>query len=82
MSLYYQDTLTEEERWQEAEDERLEYKGYCNKIRKGLEDLDEKSGERAIWELVQNARDQKRDDKVGVSIKIELTPSALIFSHH
>ena len=82
MSLYYQDTLTEEERWQEAEDERLEYEGYCNKIRKGLEELDEKSGERAIWELVQNARDQKRDDKVGVSIKIELTPSALIFSHH
>lgn len=82
MSLYYQDTLTEEERWQEAEDERLEYEGYCNKIRKGLEDLDEKSGVRAIWELVQNARDQKRDDKVGVSIKIELTPSALIFSHH
>lgn len=82
MFQYYQDTLTEEERWQEAEDERLEYEGYCNKIRKGLEDLDEKSGERAIWELVQNARDQKRDDKVGVSIKIELTPSALIFSHH
>ena len=82
MSLYNQETLTEEERWQEAEDERLEYEGYCNTIRKGLEDLDEKSGERAIWELVQNARDQKRDDKVGVSIKIELTPSALIFSHH
>lgn len=82
MSQHNQDTLTDEELWQEAEDERLEYEGYCNKIRKGLEDLDEKSGERAIWELVQNARDQKRDDAEGVSIKIELTASVLTFSHH
>ena len=35
--------LSDVELWQQAEDERLEYEGYCNKIRKGLEELDEKS---------------------------------------
>lgn len=70
--------LTDVERWQQAEDERLEYEGYCNKIRKGLEDLDEKSGERALWELVQNARDLSEEAR----IKIELTEKYIIFSHH
>lgn len=72
------EVLSDVERWQEAEDERLEYEGYCNKIRKGLEELDEKSGERALWELVQNARDMSKDAR----IKIELTEDCIIFSHH
>lgn len=38
-----EEELSDVERWQKSEDERLEYEGYCNKIRKGLEDLDEKS---------------------------------------
>lgn len=70
--------LSDIELWQKAEDERLEYEGYCNKIRKGLEDLDEKSGERALWELVQNARDMSNEAR----IKIELTDSSILFSHH
>lgn len=70
--------LSDVELWQKAEDERLEYEGYCNKIRKGLEDLDEKSGERALWELVQNARDMSTEAR----IKIELTDTCIIFSHH
>ena len=70
--------LSDVELWQQAEDERLEYEGYCNKIRKGLEDLDEKSGERALWELVQNARDLSEEARV----KIELTENCIIFSHH
>ena len=70
--------LSDIELWQKAEDERLEYEGYCNKIRKGLEDLDEKSGERALWELVQNARDMSSEAR----IKIELTDTCIIFSHH
>lgn len=70
--------LSDIELWQKAEDERLEYEGYCNKIRKGLEDLDEKSGERALWELVQNARDMSTEAR----IKIELTDNSIIFSHH
>lgn len=70
--------LSDVERWQHDEDERLEYEGYCNKIRKGLEELDEKSGERALWELVQNARDMSKE----AHIKIELTKESIIFSHH
>ena len=72
------EVMDDVERWQEAEDERLEYEGYCNKIRKGLEELDEKSGERALWELVQNARDMSKEAR----IKIELTEDCIIFSHH
>ena len=60
--------LSTVERWQQEENDRLEYENYCNKIRKGLEDLDEKSGERALWELVQNARDMSEESR----IKIEL----------
>lgn len=70
--------ISEIESWQKAEDERLEYEGYCNKIRKGLEDLDENSGERAIWELIQNARDMSHE----ASIRIELTNKDITFSHH
>lgn len=72
------DELSDIESWQQSEDERLEYEGYCNKIRKGLEDLDEKSGERALWELVQNARDMSSEAR----IKIELNDTSIIFSHH
>ena len=69
---------TKEELWQESEDRRLEYEGYCRKIIQGLESQSETSGIRAIWELVQNARDVS-DNAV---IKIELTHNNLIFSHH
>lgn len=71
-------TLSAEQQWQNEEDERLEYEGYCNKIRQGLDENIEKSGVRAIWELIQNARDLSSTAK----IKIELTSNSLIFSHH
>ncbi|UVV60344.1 hypothetical protein NXY28_08930 [Bacteroides thetaiotaomicron] len=70
-----EEELSDVERWQKSEDERLEYEGYCNKIRKGLEDLDEKSGERALWELVQNARDTSSEAR----IKVELNDTNIIF---
>ena len=35
--------------------QRQELLAYCKKINQGIENLDEKSGERAIWELVQNS---------------------------
>lgn len=70
--------LSPEEQWQQSEDERLEYEGYCRKIIQGLENQDEKSGIRAIWELVQNAKDQSRAAK----IKMELTEQSFTFSHH
>lgn len=69
--------LSDVELWQQSEDERLEYEGNCNKIRKGLEDLDEKNGERAFWELVQNARDLNEE----AHVIIELTESYMIYSH-
>ncbi len=78
MVINIKEELSDVELWQKSEDERLEYEGYCNKIRKGLEDLDEKSGERALWELVQNARDMSSEAR----IKIELTENSIIFSHH
>ena len=71
---------SQEERWQESEDERLEYEGYCRKITQGLESQTETSGIRAIWELIQNARDSSKHNNA--IIKIELTPQSLIFSHH
>ena len=74
--------LSPEELWQKAEKKRLEYEGYCNKIIQGLEGLNESSGERALWELVQNARDQRLDEEAEVEIKIELTEKELSFSHH
>lgn len=69
---------SEEEIWQEEEDERLEYEGYCQKIRQGLENQESNTGIRAIWELVQNARDMSKN----AEIKMELTPTSFIFSHH
>lgn len=66
------------EKYQNEEKERLEYESYCNKIRQGIESLDEKSGERAIWELIQNARDMGEC----VCIRIELLSDKIIFSHH
>ena len=72
--------LTPEEQWQNDEDERLEYEGYCNKIRQGLDNIAEKSGERAIWELVQNARDLCKNNQAHITIK--LTNNSFIFTHH
>lgn len=72
------DVLSDIEQWQKDEDERLEYEGYCNKIRVGIENLDERSGERAIWELVQNARDVREGS---AHIKIKLSQEHIIFSH-
>ncbi len=69
---------SQEERWQEAEDERLEYEGYCRKISIGLDNQGDLTGFRAIWELVQNARDMSDH----AHIKMELTPDSFIFSHH
>lgn len=56
----------------------------CTKIAQGLDKLDTRSGERAIWELFQNARDLALPGSNGESaaeIKITLTPSEFIFAH-
>lgn len=66
------------EEYQSYLKERQELVAYCKKISQGMENLDEKSGERAIWELVQNARDMDENCR----IKIELMEDRLVFSHH
>lgn len=73
--------LTPEEQWQKDEKDRLEYEGYCKKIKKAIEeDVDKSSQERALWELVQNARDLSTE--AGARIKIELLDDCLVFTHH
>lgn len=56
----------------------------CTKIDQGLGRLDLRSGERAIWELFQNARDLALTNDMGnkeAHIKITLTPKEFIFAH-
>ena len=68
----------------ELDQNRAFCKQSCTKIDQGLNKLDPRSGERAIWELFQNARDQARTDIKGnktAHIKITLTPTEFIFAH-
>lgn len=68
----------------ELEQKRAFCKQSCTKIDQGLDKLDPRSGERAIWELFQNARDLAQIDHNGekkAHIKITLTPSEFIFAH-
>lgn len=56
----------------------------CTKIDQGLGRLDLRSGERAIWELFQNARDLAQTNDAGnkeAHIKITLTPTEFRFAH-
>ena len=56
----------------------------CTKISQGLDKLDPRSGERAIWELFQNARDLAVKDVDGIKrahVKITVTPTEFIFAH-
>ncbi len=56
----------------------------CTKISQGLDKLDPRSGERAIWELLQNARDLSKKNTTGnkeAHIKIALTSKEFIFAH-
>lgn len=68
-----------EELYQEELKEEQELLGYCKKIKQGLENLDENSGERAIWELTQNARDMAENDNC--IIKIILKDDKFVFAH-
>ena len=62
----------------------LDTKQHCQKILQGIEKFDENTSKRAIWELVQNARDLAKkglDGEYHVNIQIELTDDYLSFSH-
>ncbi len=70
-------------RQMELDQKRAFCKQSCTKIDQGLDKLDPRSGERAIWELFQNARDLARLDNGNKTahIKITLTPTEFIFAH-
>lgn len=56
----------------------------CTDISQGLDKLDPRSGNRAIWELLQNARDLAQKNENGTKeahIKITLTDNEFIFEH-
>lgn len=76
------DILTKEllnKRKDEARKEeiRQNMKSHCTKIRDGIRENGATSGERAIWELFQNARDLSDS----AEIKITLTDKEFIFAH-
>ena len=78
-----QDSKTIREAWAISE-KRQFCKQSCTKISQGLEKLDPRSGERAIWELFQNARDIARKDndgKIAAHIRMTITPDEFIFAH-
>ena len=69
--------------WAKA-DKRQFCKQSCTKIDQGLAKLDNRSSERAIWELFQNARDLAKVNEAGKKeshIKIRLTLDEFIFAH-
>ncbi len=63
---------------------RQDTKQHCLKILQGIGKFDENTAHRAIWELVQNARDLANEigGKKQVSVKIVLTEDELSFSHN
>lgn len=62
----------------EKSDLRQFLKGCYSKIQDGLRKLDERSAERAVWELVQNARDLSEHAK----IHIFLRNNSIEFEHY
>lgn len=59
------------------EEIRQNVKSHCTQIRDGIRNNGSTSGERAIWELFQNARDLSE----AAEIKMTLTDKKFIFSH-
>lgn len=75
--------LTQQERekvFKDAEEasQRQDLKSHCSKIHDGIEKLDKNSGDRAIWELMQNACDQGDN----ISVEIKITSNFFSFSHN
>lgn len=64
---------------EEKAERRATLKASFDKIKQGIADNGKRSGERAIWELIQNARDYS-GDKPAV-ITIELSHDKLTFTH-
>lgn len=57
--------------------DELLLKGFCQRILKGIDEPSPNSEQRAIWELVQNARDLSKDCRIA----IRLYPDRIEFAH-
>ena len=77
MAILTQEQLEIRKAEARKEEIRQNVKSHCTKIRDGIRDNGTTSGERAIWELFQNARDLS-DSAV---IKITLTDNEFVFAH-
>lgn len=57
---------------------RQDTKQHCQKILQGIGKYDDNTAHRAVWELVQNARDLSHH----TNIRIELSDKELLFAHN
>ena len=78
MTDTYNDNRSPEEKYQQLVDDRQNLMGYCKNILNTLEELPQDCCERALWELVQNARDQAEG---GCHIHIQLNKDCIVFRH-
>lgn len=70
-------TKTPEQLALEEKDRRTNLKKFCDSILQKIRALDNNSGDRAIWELCQNARDLSSS----ATIRISLDEEKFIFAH-
>ena len=63
---------------QQEQSRRQDNKQHCQKILDGIDKFDDATAERAIWELIQNARDLSECAK----IRLSLTKEKLTFTHN
>lgn len=61
----------------ERQDRMLDLLQHCSKISTGIDNLASNSGDRAIWELVQNAKDLSEE----CYICMQLTKDRFVFKH-
>lgn len=80
MLLLTKEQLKERKNETRKEEIRQNVKSHCTKIRDGIRQNDTTSGERAIWELFQNARDLSYS-AYPAEIKITLTDKEFVFAH-
>lgn len=76
-TILTQEQLKERKKEARKEEIRQNVKSHCTKIRDGIRENGTTSGERAIWELFQNARDLSEN----AEIKITLTDNEFVFAH-
>ena len=79
MEILTQEKLKQQKDKARKSEIRQNVKSHCTKIRDGIRKNGSTSGNRAIWELFQNAGDLV--DNNGAEIKITLTDNAFVFAH-